>query len=192
MGKLPLIHADYVQTYTVYGNGEVDVNIQYTAGDKELPMVPRMGTELVIEPGYDRLKWYGPGKYPTYADRNVEKVGIYTSSVSNEWVDYSKPQENGYKIDTRWFSLTNHQGRGLLVTGAPAIGFGVSHYRKQDIQQSDYSFELTKHPEIYLNIDYRQMGIGGTTSWLMNAFPRKDYRLINMDYTYTYRISPIR
>ncbi|MBS2213931.1 DUF4981 domain-containing protein [Carboxylicivirga mesophila] len=191
-GQLPMVEATYSQTYTVYGNGEVDVYCQYVAGDKDLPMVPRMGTELVIEPGFDQLQWYGPGKYPTYQDRNVEKMGVYSSTVANEWVEYSKPQENGYKCDTRWFTMTNAEGKGLCFTGEQPIGFGAAHYSKQAIQQSDYSFELTKQPEIYLNVDHKQMGIGGTTSWLMNAFPRKDYRLQNVDYTFRYRISPVR
>lgn len=191
-GKLPLVAAEYTQTYTVYGNGEVDVDCQYKAGDRQLPMVPRQGTELVISPSYDQVKWYGPGKYPTYQDRNVEKVGIYSSSVEDSWVEYSKPQENGYKTDTRWFSLTNSTGTGLRITGESVIGFGVSHYSKDDIQKSDYSFELTRRPEIFLNVDHKQMGIGGTTSWLMDAFPRKDYRLKNEDYSFKYRISPIK
>jgi len=80
----------------------------------------------------------------------------------------------------------------LCITGDPIIGFGASHYCKEDIENSDYSFELVKHPEIFLNIDYKQMGIGGTTSWLMDAFPRKKYRLISENYSYKYFITPIK
>ncbi|WP_430813927.1 glycoside hydrolase family 2 TIM barrel-domain containing protein [Carboxylicivirga sp. RSCT41] len=190
-GTLPLVDASYVQTYTVNGKGEVQVACAYYAGEKNLPMLPRQGTELVITPGFNTIQWYGPGKYPTYSDRNVEKVGVYTSCVEDEWVEYSKPQENGYKMNTRWFTMTNARGLGIKITGEPTIGFGVSHYSKQDIQKSDYSFELTKQADIFLNVDDKQMGTGGTTSWLMQAFPRKDYRLINADYSYQYRISPV-
>jgi len=190
-GTLPVIDAGYTQTYRISGNGTVDVMCQYMAGDQQLPMVPRQGTEMVITPEFKNISWYGSGKYPTYQDRNVEKVGIYTSTVANEWVEYSKPQENGYRMDARWLTLTNNKGVGIKVTGEPIVGFGASHYSKADIRKSDYSFEMTKHPEIFLNIDKQQMGIGGTTSWWLDAFPRKDYRIKNADYSFTYRISPV-
>ncbi|MEN8248647.1 MAG: glycoside hydrolase family 2 TIM barrel-domain containing protein [Bacteroidota bacterium] len=192
IGSMPNIKAEYIQTYIVYGNGVVDVSCNYKAGDIELPMAPRFGTNMVVAPGYDKLEWFGPGKYPTYIDRNVEKVGVYNSTVADEWVDYSRPQENGYKSDTRWFSLTNGKGKGLLITAAPLVGFGVSHYDRINIQESDYSFELTAHPEIFLNVDYKQMGLGGTTSWGPKAIPLEKYRLNNEDYSFKYRISPLK
>ena len=32
---------------------------------------------------------------------------MYRSTVDDEWVDYSRPQENGNKTDVRWVALTN-------------------------------------------------------------------------------------
>ncbi len=190
-GHLPVISADYSQTYTVYGNGEVDVMCNYQAGDAKLPMMIRQGTELVIAAGYDQVQWYGT-EGPTYNDRNDELLGLYSSTVDDMWIEYSNPQENGYRSNTRWFTLTNKCGLGLKFTGDTPIGFGASHYSKDDMHRSEYSFEMTKSAEIFLNVDHQQMGIGGTTSWMDNAFPRKEYRLKSVDYQYTYRISPIK
>ncbi len=190
-GSLPLVEASYIMTYTVYGNGTVDVSSNYTAGKKQLPMVPRFGTNMIISPGYHHLTWYGPGPNPTYSDRNIEKMGIYESTVANEWIDYSKPQENGYKTDVRWLTLTNDTGNGIRISGDPVIGFGASHFSRDNVQQSDYPFQLVRKPEVYLNVDHQQMGVGGTTSWGMEAYPRPDYRLRNADYHFTYRITPL-
>jgi len=190
-GKLPVIAADYSQTYTVYGNGEVDVKCSYTAGNQKLPMMLRQGTELVIAAAFDNVSWYGT-EGPTYNDRNNEMLGLYNSKVDGLWVEYSSPQENGYRSNTRWFTMTNKLGKGVKITGDPVIGFGASHYQKDEMHRSEYSFELTKHAEIFLNVDHQQMGVGGTTSWMNNAFPRKDYRLKNQDYEYTYRITPLK
>lgn len=190
-GKLPVIAADYSQTYTVYGNGEVDVKCSYTAGDQNLPMMLRQGTELVIAAAFDNVSWYGT-EGPTYNDRNNEMLGLYNSTVDGLWVEYSTPQENGYRSNTRWFTMTSKCGKGVKITGDPVIGFGASHYQKNEMHRSEYSFELTKHAEIFLNVDHQQMGVGGTTSWMNNAFPRKDYRLKNEDYEYTYRITPLK
>ncbi len=190
-GYLPVIDAEYVQTYTVYGNGEVDVVCEYTAGEKELPMMIRQGTELVLAAGYDQVKWFGT-EGPTYNDRNDELVGVYQSTIDDLWVEYSSPQENGYRSNTRWLTMTNDCGKGLRITGDGVLGFGASHYPKVEMHRAEYSFELTKHAEVFLNIDHKQMGIGGTTSWMNNAFPRKEYQLKSEDYKYSYRISPMR
>ncbi|WP_430814974.1 glycoside hydrolase family 2 TIM barrel-domain containing protein [Carboxylicivirga sp. RSCT41] len=189
-GYLPVIEADYTQTYTVYGNGEVDIICYYTAGDKKLPMMIRQGTELVLAAGYDNVKWFGT-EGPTYNDRNDELIGLYTSTVDDLWVEYSSPQENGYRSNTRWLSMTNNCGKGLKISGDPVLGFGASHYPKDEMHRAEYSFELNKHAEVFLNVDHKQMGIGGTTSWMDNAFPRKEYRLKSEDYSFTYRLSPI-
>ncbi|TLX78191.1 DUF4981 domain-containing protein [Labilibacter sediminis] len=190
-GSLPVIGAEYSQKYVVNGNGEVDVTCNYAAGEKNLPMMIRQGTELVLSAGLDNVNWYGT-EGPTYNDRNNELLGLYASTVDNLWVDYSSPQENGYRMNTRWLTMTNECGKGIKITGDPFVGFGASHFQKDEMHSSEYAFELTKHAEIYLNIDHKQMGIGGTTSWMDNAFPRKEYRLKNEDYKFTYRITPIK
>lgn len=190
-GSLPMIQAEYTMKYIVYGNGVVDISCEYLPGSEDLPMMPRFGTEMIICPGFENIEWSGYGPDPTYSDRNVEKRGIYSSTVDREWVDYSKPQENGYKTDTRWFKITDARGTGILISGAQPLGVGVSHYSKKDIQNSDYSFQLVRHPETFLNIDLKQMGVGGTTSWLMQAYPRKEYQVPNQEYSYSYRIEPI-
>jgi beta-galactosidase len=189
-GILPLVEAGYNVEYTVYGNGVVDVAVNYKAGEKQLPMMPRFGTGLVISPAFSKLSWYGHGPLPVYNDRITEKVGIYTSTVDDEWVEYSRPQDNGYKASTRWFSLKDEKGKGIIVEGMGPIGFGVSRYSKEDIQNSEYSFHLQPQSRIFLNIDHDQMGVGGTTSWGPRAFPREEYRLYNKDYSFSYRITP--
>ena len=75
--------------------------------------MPRFGLELVASPGLERLSWYGRGPAETYSDRAFERVGVYTSTVGREWVEYARPQENGNKTDVRWVELTNEQGIGL-------------------------------------------------------------------------------
>jgi beta-galactosidase len=190
-GKLPMVQADCNIKYTIYGNGIVDITCDYFPGNKDLPMMPRFGTLMTISAGFENIEWFGYGPNPTYIDRMVEKTGIFKSTVDREWIDYSKPQENGYKTGTRWFSITNENGKGLRISGPQHLGIGVTHYCKQDMQQSEYSFRLVRHPETYLNVDMKQMGVGGTTSWLMDAYPRKDYRIPNEAHTYSFRIEPV-
>ena len=40
-----------------------------------------------------------------------------------------------------------------------------------------YSFQLPRRREIYLNIDAKQMGVGGINSWSTLGWPLEKYRL---------------
>ena len=189
--KLPMINSRSKVSYVIFGDGTVDITTEFIPGNKKLPIMPRFGTEMVLIGGIDLVKWYGPGPGPTYPDRKTDPVGIYESTVSDMWVDYALPQENGYHTDVRWMTIMNNRGMGLKFSGAPFIGFGAQHYSKAEMEQSQYSFELTKGPVIYLNVDLMQMGVGGQNSWSPNAYPLNDYRIPSGPLSFSYRISPI-
>ena len=73
------------------------------------------GMLWTLEPALDQIRWYGPGPGPIYSDRNFERVGIYETTLMNDWVDYSRPQENGNKAGVRWMELVDDNGTGLLL-----------------------------------------------------------------------------
>ena len=89
--------------------------------------MPRFGLEFVASPGLEHLAWYGRGPAETYSDRAFERVGVYRSTVGREWVEYSRPQENGNKTDVRWVELTNAQGLGLRAEGLPLLSVVARH-----------------------------------------------------------------
>ncbi len=191
-GELAAVGATCQIAYTIYGSGDVIVEVSYQPGSAPRAMMPRFGAELILAPGYDRIAWYGRGPAPTYIDRDFERVGVYESTVGREWNEYAKPQENGNKVDVRWVALTNAQGRGLLAAGAPVLGVSAYHYSKDDIEAADYSFKLVPRPQVYLNLDLKQMGVGGVDSWSQNAFPLAAYRIPSgQPYSYRFRLSPI-
>jgi beta-galactosidase len=189
---LPAVGATYSMVYTIHGNGEVVIRPSYQPGDRTLAMMPRFGTELVAAAGLDRLTWYGRGPAETYSDRQFEPIGVYSSTVAGEWVDYSRPQENGNKTDVRWVALTNAAGVGVMAVGEPVLSVGVTHASKEDMERAEYSFQLPRRAEVFLNLDLAQMGVGGIDSWSRNAYPRDQYRLpANRPYSYTYRLRPV-
>ena len=69
-------------------------------------------------------------------DRQFERIGVYSSTVDKEWVEYMRPQENGNKTDVRWVKLTNAQGVGLMAVGAPPLNVTARHYTKDDLERA--------------------------------------------------------
>jgi beta-galactosidase len=189
--NLPLVGAAYTLKHEVHGSGEIVVTGSYRPGAGKAAMMPRFGMELVVSPGLERISWYGRGPAETYVDRAFERVGVYSSTIDREWVDYSRPQENGNKTEVRWVSLTNDAGLGLMAEGMPLLSVGAHHVTKDDMEQADYSFELPRRPETYLNLDLAQMGVGGIDSWSLDAYPMEGYRIrSDQPLSYSYRLRP--
>lgn len=186
------VDGDVTITQTFYGNGEVIVETSYKPGPGAKPMMPRFGSELVLAPGLEGMKWYGRGPAETYIDRNYERIGLFESSVDKEWTDYSRPQESGNKTDVRWVEFRNAQGYGLRAFSDIPLGVGAAHWTKDDLEAAEYSFQLPRRPEIYVNLDWKQMGVGGIDSWSLNAYPRASYRIpADRAYSYRYKLSPL-
>ncbi len=186
--KLPSIESTYQLAFTVLATGDVIVDGSLSAGRADLPMLPRFGMQLAMPAGFERVSWYGPGPEETYADRKEALINVYRGTVDGQWTDYSKPQENGNKVDARWIALSNPSGVGLVAVGMPLLSAAARHFTAADIESVRHTYEMTPRDEGYLNLDYRQMGVGGDDSW--GALAHEPYRIPAGPYRYQFRLRP--
>jgi beta-galactosidase len=189
-GQLPDVAANYNVEYSVKSTPSVLVQASYQASKKKLPEMPRFGMQLVLPAGFTQMKWYGRGPQESYWDRkDGYPVGIYRSTVDDEFVDYSRPQENGNKTDVRWMQLTNRTGFGIEFKGVPVLSAAARHFSAADLEAAGHTFELERRDEVYVNVDHKQMGVGGDNSW--GARPHPQYQLTEKSYRYSFVIRPI-
>jgi beta-galactosidase/beta-glucuronidase len=175
------------QTTTIYGSG--DVIIENTVEAKlKLTSLPRVGLTMQLPGGFENFTWYGRGPQENYIDRNTgAAVGLYHSTVDEQYVPYVMPQENGNKTEVHWLTLTNQAGVGLLVVGANPLEASVSHYTAADLYQALHTNELTRRNEVSLNLDYRQCGLGGASCG-PGTLPQ--YLVPPDNYQFTVRLRP--
>ncbi len=191
---LPDVNSTYRTIYSVLGNGEIVFENSFTPGDGNLPELPRFGMKMRIPAEFDQARWYGRGPHENYWDRKTGAlIGVYHSTVDEQYVPYISPQENGYKTDVRWVALTNKDGVGLLAVGMPQLCFSSLFYTSEDLTQESrgtkHTYDLNKNPFIEWNIDYKQMGVGGDNSW--GARPHKQYTLFPAKYSYRFSLKPV-
>ena len=154
---------DCTYTYHIYGSGHVllETHIWPGAG---LPHLPRIGVQMQLRAPLHTFTWYGRGPHESYADRKESAaVGLYSGSVDEQYVPYIVPQENGNKTDVRWVALRDDGGLGLLVVGKPLLEVSAHHYTTEDLTVAQHTHELRRRPEITLNLDARQSGLGGAS-----------------------------
>ncbi|HNQ88709.1 MAG TPA: glycoside hydrolase family 2 TIM barrel-domain containing protein [Verrucomicrobiota bacterium] len=188
---LPRVGADWVTTYTVLASGDILVDATFTPLNTRLPQLPRLGMQMVLPTGFDRIAWLGPGPHETYMDRKDARVGLYRGTVFEQFFcDYVEPGETGNKVDVRWVALTNRKGAGLLAVGLPLLSVNALHHTTDDLQSAEHPFELPHRDFTVLNLDSRQQGVGGDDSW--GAWPHPQYLIPCREQAYSFRLRPFR
>jgi len=187
---LPAGESRYQTVYTIYGSGEVIVESSLEPGNG-LPNLPRFGMQMAIPGEFNTMTWYGRGPHETYWDRKTgAAVDVYSGLVEEQIHPYVRPQENGNKTDVRWLALTNKDGTGLLAVGMPLLSVSAWPYTMDDLEKARHINELPVRDIITVNIDYKQMGVGGDDGWSENARPHPEYRLPPKPYRYRFRLQP--
>jgi len=191
-------------TYTIGGEGTVDVEFSLAKTDNKLEEIPRVGMQMLMPAVYNDLAWYGRGPHENYNDRKTSAfIGIYESTVPEQYVQYVHPQENGYKTDVRWLKVTDGDGNGILFTGEPVFCFAALNYLHDDFESpgrlagyrpdaklvNTHLDDVKVRDLVCVNIDYGQMGVGGDDSW--GARTHRQYCLTEARYEYSFSMVPL-
>ena len=149
--------------YTVFGNGCIGLKNRVEPFGN-LPTLPRLGLLMRVSGDYENFIWYGRGPYENYPDRKTSAdVGIYRSTVAEQFVPYVRPQETGNKEDVRWSALTDTSGAGLMVVADDLLAVTALHYTAEDLDAARHPYELTPRREVILCVDYKQRGLGNAS-----------------------------
>ncbi|MCC8174018.1 MAG: DUF4981 domain-containing protein, partial [Odoribacter sp.] len=177
----------YMVTYKVYPDGAVNVAAQFTsttmseAGTEVSEAtrtatfspttsaareaaakleVPRIGVRFRLPSNMNQVQYFGRGPGENYSDRKMGSlVGIYKTTAEDMYYPYVRPQENGHHIDTRWLSLNNSNGRGLLILADSLIKFNALRNSVEDFdsEESVHEYQWNNFSEREIaNRDYEK------------------------------------
>lgn len=177
-------------TYLINGNGVIKVN--YTLNVKPgLPNIPKVGMQCGIKRDFDQISWYGRGLYENYVDRRTGfESGIYTQPIDKFMEPYVVPQETGNRTDVRWMWLSNKNSKGLLVVADSLLSMSAWPYTQKNIEEAKHTDKLKDAGYITLNIDLKQMGVGGNDSWSAVGAPLEKYQIPAKAYHYSFYLLP--
>lgn len=175
----------YLVDYTIHADGVVNVGVRFTPLLKEAAKheasvdemvatfspqaqnerraknileVPRIGMRFRIPVALENITYLGRGPEENYIDRyKGTLVGLYSTTATDMYTPYIRPQENGHRTDTRWFAATNPSGKGLLVKAGNRIGFNTLRNTVEDFdgQEADAPYQWNNYSrEEIENRDY--------------------------------------
>ena len=126
-----------------------------------LPDVPQLGLTLALKEGFEQMSYFGRGPGENYCDRKTgAAIGLFHSTVSEQYVPYILPQEHGNHTDVRQLTLDNG---GVAIEFRACSGpmeAKASHFTPADLLPAMHTFDLTPRPEIWVTLNVKQRGLG--------------------------------
>ena len=176
--------------YTVLGNGIVKVDYNAII-DASAPNAARIGMQVDVANSFNTVTYFGKGPFENYSDRQTASfVGEFTKNATTDY-QYAVPQEYGNHMETRWFKLQNKTGKGLVVKAEDTINYSVVPYSIDNMDSARHLNELIDRDVLTVNIDLKQMGVGGDDTWSPKAESYEELRIKPAAYSYSFYLSPI-
>ena len=160
------------------------------------PQLPRLGLTCRLPAGFENVAYYGRGPDENYVDRRTGSfLGIYRTTVTDMYVPYVRPQDCGYRTDVRWLEITDRAGRGWRFEMDRPFHFSALHHTVDDLDRARHRTgeerifnPLPKRAETYLNLDIRQLGLGGASN---GEPPLEQYRFPVQREEWTLVVTPV-
>lgn len=122
--------------------------------------LPRLGLLFSLAPGWEDLRWLGLGPLENYPDRlKAAWRAEHHSTVTDQYVPYIMPQENGLKCETDWVAL-DRDAHQLKIESRRPIAFSASHFRPEDLTAAHHTIDLQPRAETILCLDAAHRGLG--------------------------------
>lgn len=180
----------YIITYAIYsisGDGSIEAEFRFVP-QGELPELPRLGIVLSLNGDLENYTWYGLGPHENYSDRKASaSVGLWKSTVTEQFVNYPFPQENGNKEEIQQLFLTDKVGNGVRIVAIDnPFSASALHYTATDLADASHSHKLVPRNETILSIDALQMGLGNSSC---GPGVLSKYSIEQTEHTLRFRIS---
>ncbi|MBP5224334.1 MAG: beta-galactosidase [Lachnospiraceae bacterium] len=148
--------------YEIADTGEILIDLK---GEKlpVFPFLPRFGLRFFLPAAFEQVEYYGYGPDESYVDkRRASWLDRFRTTVTEQFENYLKPQENGSHYGCEELILTDPSGSSVYVFGN-GFSFNVSHYTQEELYTKRHSFELEKTDATVLCVDGAMAGIGSNS-----------------------------
>ncbi len=148
-------------TYKFYGDGKAVMGFngkfRQLLADMNMKL-PRFGFRFALKGGYENMEYFGKGPEESYAGRHLAcRYGKFSTTVNDNFVPYIRPIENGSHYGSRYGTVANDSGAGMIFAPASesTFNFNASHYTPLMLEATKHNDELVPLEDTIVYTDYR-------------------------------------
>lgn len=151
------------QNWTVYPDGSVELESGITSNNPKTDLA-RIGYAMKLPKDYENYTYFGRGPKNNYNDRcSGSFVGLYESTVADQFEPFPKPQDMGNREDVRWCALTDKSGNGIQFIATTTMSTSALPWSDMQLCLAPHPFELPESDGVYLHLDAKVTGLGGNS-----------------------------
>lgn len=129
-----------------------------------LPFLPRFGLRLFLPKDYHHVSYLGYGPNESYIDKHRSSwFGRFESDVTNEYVDYIKPQEHGSHYHCEEVLVTSDVGTTIRASSTSFFSYNASCYTQEELAKKSHNYELVPSESTVFCLDYKMSGVGSNS-----------------------------
>ena len=182
ISRTPVIRYDL--RITVSDAGKVDYLVDAKVREDAI-WLPRFGYEFTLPATSDAFCYYGCGPFESYRDMcHAGRIGLYTGSAEQEYVNYVRPQEHGNHTASKMLRIGK-----LQFLADTEFEINVSRYSTAALYQAEHTDELKADGNIHVRVDYKVSGIGSNSC---GPDLEKQYRLDEKEIRFAFSVQPGR
>ena len=121
--------------------------------------IPRFGMRFSLLREFEQLQYFGMGEYECYVDfRDHAKMGLWNTTVTDQYVNYVMPQDHGNHTKVRFATLSAPDAS--VTFRAEGFEFSALHHTMEELDEKQHAFELSQGDSTEVIICYKNRGIG--------------------------------
>ncbi len=178
------------QIWTIYPDGTIELSSAIDSSNPDL-LLPRLGYKMQLPAQLANYTYYGRGPINNFNDRETsQQVGLYTSTVADQFVPFPKPQSMGNREDIRWNALTDAKGNGILFKATQGLmSASALPYDDIDMMRASHPYQLPESKGTVFHLDTKVTGLGGASCGQGITLP--EYRTMAKPQTFGFMIRPV-
>lgn len=187
---VPIIRGEL--EYKFFGNGTAVMGFggEYRQLLKEMEIqLPRFGFAFRLSGGYENMEYFGKGPQEAYADRHLAcRYGKFETTVSDNFVPYVRPVENGSHFGSRYGKVENEKGEGMIFApvAEDTFFFNASHFTPRMLEETLHNDELVPLEDTVVYADYR-FDIRGNHGYYETVEPERRWGFEPIDFAVAFK-----
>ena len=171
----------YELTVEISKDGQISINFDGNVREDAI-WLPRFGFEFELPESTKEFTYFGRGPIENYCDmHNAAPMGMYTSDVDKEYVNYVRPQEHGNHTEVKMLQIGK-----LEFTSQKGMEINVSKYSTAALYKAEHTDELATDGKTHLRIDYKVSGVGSNSC---GPQLEEEYRLSEKHIAFSFAIA---